>query len=736
MINGTPMLGYVVSQEIFWGNIMRTSVLRARDTFCFSYRLTWLSAACLLAGFSQAQTTAGEPAAAGFPEIDEPTFDYFARDSFRIDSFVCPFKNDIDYEPGDIECGLLQVPENRENPNSRHIELHFIKLNSTWDDEDDADDEDDDSGLAPGKRDDVVIYLTGGPGAHATYYVDRFKDHGIRKHRDMYILEQRGIGYSDDFCPEFSARKPEKFDVATFDEQQAASLTAADDCAANAIAAGVDLKGYNTIENARDVHAFRRALGIEQWNVWGISYGTILGQAYIKEDPEGIRAIVLDSNVPLNARDDTLFWRVVKWYDRDLKKLDELCQADAGCAKRYPDLGERLRKATKTVIDNPIVVDVKDTELYPSGQARFFADIVAFLPFVMLYEQTNYPGLPGMIYAWADVVERRDETFFKALAQAGGGDSVGLSQGMYDAIFCLDGYREAQISSAAADREEFPILANAIGTAEFDEKFAQRCEDVGIPPRDAGEYGPVSTDIPALIVEGDMDPITPPPLAKAMLPGFSNATYVEFPYAGHGPTRSVECAGDLLNKFYDDPNAEPDLSCVDEMEAPEFYQPLYTTGIATRLLLIAVEDKKKLAGPAAWGGISMIISVFAFLFLSLAPIGRRIDKRQPVNVAGARWSAWLAATFTTTAAVIFGVAIAVTIDASELLVIFGLVPWAWFGAFAGLLGGLFGVAVIVLTVRARLKGKLPIGTLVGFLMTGIAAVGLSSFLLYWDLGPF
>ena len=73
----------------------------------------------------------------------------------------------------------------------------------------------------------------------------------------------------------------------------------------------------------------------------------------------------------------------------------------------------------------------------------------------------------------------------------------------------------------------------------------------------------------------------------------------------------------------------------------------------------------------------MIISVFAFLILSLAAIGRRIDKRQPVNVAGAHWSAWLAAAFATTAAVIFGVAIAVTIDTSELLVIFGLVPWAW-----------------------------------------------------------
>jgi len=697
-------------------------------------RQTWLYSALFVSAFAQAQTEAVEPAI-------EPVIDYFARDTFRIDTFVCPFKSDIDYEPGEIECGLLQVPENREKPDSRFIELHFVKLSSTWDDEEEDSESDSDSDeetkLAPGKRDDAVIYLSGGPGAHATGYVERFKDHRIRKHRDMYILEQRGIAYSGEFCPKYNARKPEIYDVDTFDGQQQASLTAAGDCAANAAAAGVDLSGYNTIENARDVHAFRRALDIEQWNVWGISYGTILGQAYIKEDPEGIRAIVLDSIVPLNAGEDYQHWRFVNAYVRDLRKLDELCRTDEACAERYPDLEDRLRRATQTIIDEPITVDVNDTEIYPSGNATVFSDIAAFLPFTMLYEQTNYPGLPGMIYAWADILEKRDETLFKALAEASGdGGFGGISQGMYNAILCLDGFRRAQVDSNAADRSEFPIFSAAIGTREFDEKAAQLCIDAGMAPRDMTEYEPVKTDIPALIVAGDMDPVTPPPLAKAILPGFSNATYVEFPYTGHGPLRSVECGGDLLNLFFDDPSAEPDLSCVDEVEPPEFYVALYTTAVVPRLLLLAVEDEKKLAGPGAWGGLSVVVSFIAFIWLSIAPLGRRIDQRQPVTVPGARLSAWLAATLATAAAVTIGAAFGITADASELLVVFGLVPWAWWGGLAGLLAGLAGLAAIVFTIRARMQERLPIGTLVGFLLTGIAAVGLGSFLLYWDLGPF
>ncbi|MGB5721605.1 MAG: hypothetical protein WBM34_13010, partial [Woeseiaceae bacterium] len=206
-------------------------------SFGFFRRFILPIAALSIAGLSQAQMTAKEGA--------ESSMDFFARDTLRIETFACPFKNDIEYEPGEIECGLLQVPENREKPDSRFIELHFVKLNSTWDDDEDDEDEEDESGLAPGKRDDVVIYLTGGPGAHASTYVERFKDHRIRRHRDMYILEQRGIGYSADFCPNYNARKPERFDVASYEEQEYASIAAADDCANNASNAGVDLTGYN-----------------------------------------------------------------------------------------------------------------------------------------------------------------------------------------------------------------------------------------------------------------------------------------------------------------------------------------------------------------------------------------------------------------------------------------------------------------------------------------------------------
>lgn len=657
--------------------------------------------------------------------------DVYDRDTYRIDTLVCPFVDSVDYDPGEIECGLLQVPENREDPESRYIELFFTKLNSTWSDGDEAGD---DSGLAPGRRDDPVILLSGGPGSHIDFYVAMLYDNRIRRHRDLYILEQRGIANSAEFCATYLTRKPEIRNVDSLEEYANAMLETADDCARNALAAGVDLAAYNTIENARDVRALRTALGLDEWNAWGISYGTILGQAYVKEDPDGVRAMALDAIVPLDSRGDVDAWRTIHWYDRALDRLDELCRADDDCAEQYPDLGERVRDAARAAMDDPIAIDIEDTERFPSGQAYFLSDIVATLPFALLYEESNYPALPAIIHAWADAVETRDEMVFKALALVSAGGR-GVSMGMNNAIMCNDGHYAAQVASVAADREEHPVLTAATSIEGFAEAVAERCAELVGGPRDQDEYALPETDIPTLLIEGDLDPITPPPLAHAIEPGFANSTYVEFPYAGHAPTRSVECAGDLLNRFFDDPSATPDLACASDMEAPEFLGTLYRTSAIPRFMELALEDKQRLPGVAAWGGLSFLIVFVAFLVLTFAPLIRRLDKREPAAAHGARLATWASALLATLAVVILAAGAAATAGASEALLLFGMVGWAALGAWSGVLAGLAGAVAVALAARVRFRTGLPAGSLLGFVVTGFAAISLSAFLLGWGLGP-
>ena len=50
--------------------------------------------------------------------------DYFDKDKFNARTVVCPFKGQIDYDPGDISCGALAVPENREKARPRTCLLY------------------------------------------------------------------------------------------------------------------------------------------------------------------------------------------------------------------------------------------------------------------------------------------------------------------------------------------------------------------------------------------------------------------------------------------------------------------------------------------------------------------------------------------------------------------------------------------------------------------------------------
>ena len=207
-----------------------------------------------------------------------------------------------------------------------------------------------------------------------------------------------------------------------------------------------------------------------------------------------------------------------------------------------------------------------------------------------------------------------------------------------------------------------------------------------------------------------MDPITPPSLAKEILPGFKNGTYVEFPYAGHGPTRSVECAGDMLNLFYDSPQRQPDLSCVEQMKAPEFIAPLMTTDLFAQLSLIATEDKNKLAKPIVWVSVSVLLLVIGLFVHSINWFIHRTSEK---NLASARPLSWLASVTAVIGLAVFSGAAAATLNVTETLILFGLVPWAKYGLLLVYIAGVMGFIVIYQIIQIRMKGGIAAHLLLG-----------------------
>lgn len=688
----------------------------------------------LWSAFSSIAKAQDDPAPTDEPEDilsveDAPQTDFFDKDTFSTRPIICPFKGAVDYKPGDISCGLLEVPENREKARPRTIELHYVKIAAKKPDDWNAEE----NGEWV-KRDDPIIYLTGGPGVKAQGYADRLKGHGVRDHRDLYILEQRGIGWSGDFCPMYYLFDPSAANTPDWETYQRSTLKASEECFANAKAARVDLSGYNSIENARDVKALRRALGLDAWNVWGISYGSILGQAYLKEDPEGIRAAVIDAIVPLEQ--NTTFHHIASYYDRVLTILAEACSEDEACARSFPDVNARLKEAIQKTAMSPIEVDAVDTELFPSGKGYFFQDIIGGAPFVLFYEQDNYATLPAFIDAYVRLVEEDRHDAFRLLTTGGGPAVFDTSQGMYNAIACTDGWMEPMQRAFEEDFADHPALAMIFGDPALVEEQARICRKYGLDPRPAEDYAPVKTDIRTLIVEGAMDPITPPPLAKAILPGFSNGTYVEFAYAGHGPTRSVECAGEFLTKFFDDPDGELDMSCPESMEAPDFAGPLFETGALANLAVLAAEDEKQVLVPAAWAGIPVFFAIFGALIYTLAPVARVINGAGGHGTGGARLMAWLTSLLIAASAGGLGYAAYATYEANQFALLVGLLGWGRWFAWAGLAGGLTGLLLLWLTIKARRRAPLPVGVLSGLALIGLSGVAFAAWLIRWGLAPF
>ncbi len=647
--------------------------------------------------------------------------DLFAQDTYQITPMVCPFKGAVDYDDEHTSCFRIGVPENRERELSRTIQLNVVKLAARepedWDVEEDGD---------WSRRDDPIIYLSGGPGAVASGYVERLKDHGARDHRDLYILEQRGIGFSDDFCPEYSNVDPAGQNVTTYDDAVRAGLEVLETCFQRAQDAGVDLAGYSTIENARDVKALRRALGYDEWNIWGISYGSVLGQAYLHEDPQGIRAAVIDAIVPIDPAIN--FQGIARYYQRVLTILSDLCAEDASCAANFPDFEGRLKQAITTVEADPIrVANALDQELFPSGEATIFLDIIAGLPFIQFYEQDNYATLPALIDGLASIVEERDHERFRLLTSAEStGGFVGISLGMYNAIACNDGWVTTYRDSFERDAADHPVLSLINGPIWSADETVALCEKYGMAPRDAADYAPRRIDTRTIIAEGAMDPITPPPFAEAILPNFSNATYVEWPYAGHGPTRSMDCAGDFLTAFFDDPNGDLDTSCADDMERPNFAGPLYRDDALLRILAQLEDDPKPLAATLSLLGFAAFALPFAFLIYTVAPLARLINRNGGDPSGGARFMAWLTALLGAGSIAGLGYAAYATIEASELLVFVGLLGWAQWAVIAGYASGLTGLIALLLTVRTRMSRYLPIGALLGLALTGLAGAALAA----------
>jgi pimeloyl-ACP methyl ester carboxylesterase len=298
-----------------------------------------LSAAVAVSLLAQARATAQTP----YPTTEIP----------------CPFPAALVGEVyGETyTCGFLTVPENYDEPNGRQIELSYTVFYS--------------QSLSPAP--DPVIYLHGGPGGGSIIALDQYSETfaAQRRTRDVVLFAQRGTQFSNrlgcapvayvtsilnnedneyyaqfqDLLTALQARYPEASDDDIY--EYAYFLL----CGQILEGQGNDLDQYNTANNAQDVVNLATALGYDDINLYGISYGTYLAQQVMRDYPDRLRSVVLDSTLPQQVH---IHEAQVKNIEQVLFNLIEDCQADAACAAAYPDLKTRTIELVAQIAESPI----------------------------------------------------------------------------------------------------------------------------------------------------------------------------------------------------------------------------------------------------------------------------------------------------------------------------------------------------------------------------------------------
>ncbi|GAA3377622.1 alpha/beta hydrolase [Streptomyces sannanensis] len=185
-----------------------------------------------------------------------------------------------------LQCSSLKVPLNHSDPHGRQITLALSRVPHT-------------AKTYQGP----LLVNPGGPGGSGTGlagFVAGSLPEEVAAQYDVIGFDPRGVGRSEpalDCRPgHFATVRPDS--VPNDGATERANLDRTRAFAQACHSKYADLLPYiDTISTAEDMDLIRGALGAEQINYFGYSYGTYLGAVYAKLHPDRVRRAVLDSIV-------------------------------------------------------------------------------------------------------------------------------------------------------------------------------------------------------------------------------------------------------------------------------------------------------------------------------------------------------------------------------------------------------------------------------------------------------
>ncbi len=480
-----------------------------------------------------APSDAAKPAAAAAPA--EP------RKLGRIAFKPCTLTSQFGAGSIEAQCATFPVAENPGLPNGRKI-----GLNIAWIPADEKGDR------AP----DPVFMLAGGPGqAAAESYpavAPAFAE--VLKKRDVILLDQRGTGKSNPL-----ACKSDDSQDSPADNAAALQIarSEAEKCR-DALAKNADLRFYTTTDAVRDLEAVRQAIGADKINLIGISYGTRVAQQYAMRHPASTRTITLDSVAPneIYLGND---------FARNLENALDLqfgrCGKIPNCARALGDPRQRLNALMAKLKTEQPLVEYRDANTGERKQEKLLPAHVAGLARMYAYAPAAASLLPLLIKE-ADAGRYEGLMALSKLLSSGLSDQ--MAYGMQLSVICSE--------DAYGVRGDPSMASSLLGNALVDVLVAQ-CAVWPKGARPADFHKPLATPVPALLISGELDPVTPPSYADRVVKTLPNGRALTLRGQGHNVI-GAGCMPKLFAQFLDKADAKAlDAKCLDSLA----YTPPFTS---------------------------------------------------------------------------------------------------------------------------------------------------------------
>jgi pimeloyl-ACP methyl ester carboxylesterase len=409
-----------------------------------------------------------------------------------------------------------------------------------------------------------IWLLEGGPGGSGADY-DSFIDGFAAKYPDwdFYTIDHRGVGRSARLgCPEGGEAEGSASGVWL-------ELGELPGCLAAVEAEwGEDLAEFTTTAAAHDLGYIIEQTREEGKDVfvYGCSYGTTWAHRYAQLFPDQATGVILDSlAIHIFFTDYDMYFNQVG------EDFMEYCAADATCSSK---LGADPWATTGALFDKIDTGHCPDLGIDRTTLRQVLGNLLMswwlrpFIPaFVYRLDRCEAADVTAILNLF-NALFNSEPTYYDTLYSTMLGFNIGLSDFWPDSAPTLEEL-QAIVDAAYISIDVGPTMGSMHDEwplYEHDEYWAEWAD----------------TQLPVLMMNGDLDPQTPIWVATPAIDGLpgSNHYFVQAPRTPHGvvfqsftsdfdDTYST-CGFDVMMDFLDDPTTEPDTSCLADILPIDF----------------------------------------------------------------------------------------------------------------------------------------------------------------------